>query len=279
MFDNANPSLPSVDCVGSGFRRFKPNTLFFFKGQGVLRAHNPCIMLWFRCLNSFRLSTLHFSSSLSLPSFLNTVHVFDEDSGTLADNHRFTYYESNEYKESSDKKLLFFISWRMLFSPLFTQERKDPAGREQAQHSHEERLLPTQSLSFGHFKTWKCVFNEFGSLFSNDRKCRDSENEQIRIFLEREKEQTMPIATGMQIRRWNCRNSTKWKLSFFSRRWTMTRSKNFFMNICWNKIGVFVSKNWNLKTQHSGSKCNLRTLTEHRNCKMKFTVNTNEVYC
>ena len=65
---------------------------------------------------------------------------------------------------------------RALSSPLFTQEREEPAGRRQAYHSHEESLLSSQSLSVGHVRTGRLV-NEFGSLSSSARQnpCRDSE--------------------------------------------------------------------------------------------------------
>ena len=77
-------------------------------------------------------------------------------------------------------------------SPLFTQEREEPAGRRQAYHSPEESLLSSQSLSVGHVRTGRHV-NEFGSLSLSVREnpCRDSENEQIRILLERQKEQIL----------------------------------------------------------------------------------------
>ena len=82
---------------------------------------------------------------------------------------------------------------RALSSPLFTQERENPASRRQAYHSSEESLLSSQSLSVGHVRTGRPVSDEFGSLISNAREnpCRDSENEQIRILLERQKEQTL----------------------------------------------------------------------------------------
>ena len=75
-----------------------------------------------------------------------------------------------------------------LSSPLFTQEREEPAGRRQAHHSLEESLSPSQSLSVGHVRTGRPV-NELSSLSSSVRKnpSRDSENEQIRILLERQK--------------------------------------------------------------------------------------------
>ena len=59
-------------------------------------------------------------------------------------------------------------------------------------HSPEESLLSSRSLSVGHLRTERPV-NEFGSQISNVREnpCRDSENEQIRILLERQKEQIL----------------------------------------------------------------------------------------
>ena len=82
---------------------------------------------------------------------------------------------------------------RPLSSPLFTQEREDPAGRRQAYRSPEESLLSSQSLSVGHVRTGRPVSDEFGSHILNAREnpCRDSENEQIRILLERQKEQIL----------------------------------------------------------------------------------------
>ena len=48
-------------------------------------------------------------------------------------------------------------------------------------------------MSVGHVRTGRPVSDEFGSLISNVRENsrRDSENEQIRILLERQKEQTL----------------------------------------------------------------------------------------
>ena len=79
---------------------------------------------------------------------------------------------------------------RALSSPLFTQEREEAAGRRQAYHSLEDSLLSSQSLSVGHVRTGSPV-HELSSLGSRSREnpCRDSENEQIRILLKRQKEQ------------------------------------------------------------------------------------------
>ena len=81
---------------------------------------------------------------------------------------------------------------RALSSPLFTQEGEEPAGRRQADHSFEESLLPSQSLSVGHVRTERPV-HELSSLGSciREKPSRDLENEQIRILFERQKEQIL----------------------------------------------------------------------------------------
>ena len=58
-------------------------------------------------------------------------------------------------------------------------------------------MLSSQSLSVGHVRTERPV-NEFGSLSSSVREnpCRDTENEQIRILLERQKEQIVADCTA-----------------------------------------------------------------------------------
>ena len=58
---------------------------------------------------------------------------------------------------------------RALSSPLFTQERQEPAGRRQAYHSLEESLLSSQSLSVGHVRTGRPVSDQFDSLIPNVR--------------------------------------------------------------------------------------------------------------
>ena len=90
-----------------------------------------------------------------------------EESGTLAENNPLTSDEPNDLhiSETTDT----FI------------------------HSPDESLLSSQSSSVGHVRTGRPVFDEFGSLITNVREnpCRDSENEQIRILLERQKEQIL----------------------------------------------------------------------------------------
>ena len=68
-----------------------------------------------------------------------------------------------------------------LSSPLFIQEREETANRRQANHSHEESLLPAQSF-FTHTSTGRPVY-ELSSC-QKRKSSREMENERIRILLE-----------------------------------------------------------------------------------------------
>ena len=102
--------------------------------------------------------------------------------------------------ESSDAVLSYFHDaelddetiGRALSSPLFFQEREEPADRRQAYHSFEESLLPAQSFSVCHSRTGRPV-HELSSLSSCSREkpSRDSDNDRIRILFERQKEQIL----------------------------------------------------------------------------------------
>ena len=59
---------------------------------------------------------------------------------------------------------------KALSSPLFTQEREDPASRRQAYHSLEESSLSSQSLSVGHVRTGRLVSDDFGHSFQTSDK-------------------------------------------------------------------------------------------------------------
>ena len=139
----------------------------------------------------------------------------NEELGTLVNKASLTGYEPNFFddyhfsetteifiQESSsdirpsnlhDSEISDDTIGRALSSPLFSQEREEPAGRRQAYHSLEESLLSSQSLSVGDVRTLRPVSDEFGSLISNVRENprRDSETEQIRILLERQKDQIL----------------------------------------------------------------------------------------
>ena len=131
----------------------------------------------------------------------------NEELGTVAENNPLTGYEPNDLhfsetteffiqESSGDNRSLKYDDYtigRALSSPLFTQEREETAGHRQAYHSLKESLLSSQSSSVGHVSTGRPVFDECGSLISNvkENPRRDSENEQIRILLERQKEQNL----------------------------------------------------------------------------------------
>ena len=74
------------------------------------------------------------------------------------------------------------IFGKAISSPLFIQEREEPANLRQAYHSHEESLLPAQSFS-PHTRTERPVHEH-----SSYQKRKSS---RIRILLEREKEQIL----------------------------------------------------------------------------------------
>ena len=133
-------------------------------------------------------------------SLVNNAPLTDYDPKFFDDYHIsetteiFIQESSSDSRPSNfhDSEISDYTIGRALSSPLFTQEREEPAGRRQAYHSSEDSLLSSQSLSVGHVRTVRPV-EEFGSLISNVREnpCRNSENEQIRILLERQKEQIL----------------------------------------------------------------------------------------
>ena len=122
----------------------------------------------------------------------------NEKSGRLVNNATLTGYEPKFFDDyhfsetteifiqesTSDRWPSYSHDWEIsdytigkaLSSPLFTQEREDPAGCGQAYHSLEESLLSSQSSSVRHVGTGRLVSEEFGSLSSSVREnpCRDS---------------------------------------------------------------------------------------------------------
>ena len=73
---------------------------------------------------------------------------------------------------------------KALSSPLFIQEREEPANLRQASHSHEESLLPAHSF-FTRTRTERPV-HELSSC-QKRKSSRDLENERVRILLDRHK--------------------------------------------------------------------------------------------
>ena len=62
--------------------------------------------------------------------------IFQDETGDI----------DTESSYSCDAELDDEIIGKALFSPLFIQEREEPANLRQAYHSHEESLLPAQSF-------------------------------------------------------------------------------------------------------------------------------------
>ena len=79
-----------------------------------------------------------------------------------------------------------------LSSPLFTEEREDDASRRRVYHSLDEGLSSSQSSSVGH-RTGRRIVEQFDTQTPNVREIpsHSSEIEQIRNFLERQKEQIL----------------------------------------------------------------------------------------
>ena len=145
---------------------------------------------------------------------------------------------------------------RALSSPLFNQEREEPASRRQVYHSFEESLLPSQSLSVRHVRTERPV-HELSSLGSSSRESpsRDSENEQIRILFVRQKEQILAeVRTEIQKHEFQAdsdrRSIQKLNGIIESRRSEINhalagdeqlrRDQQFLMNNYQTQIGIFV---------------------------------------
>ena len=132
----------------------------------------------------------------------------NEDLGSFADYDPLTEREPNDLhisettelkilESSSDNRSLNshdleyddFTIGIALSSLLFTQEREDAASRRHAFHSLVEGLSSSQSSSVGH-RTGRPVVEQIDWLIPNVRENprRSSENEQIRIRLERQRE-------------------------------------------------------------------------------------------
>ena len=107
-----------------------------------------------------------------------TEMIFQEESGDI----------DTEPSYSCDTELDDEIIGKALSSPLFNQERQEPANLRQAYHSYEESLFPAQSF-FAHTSTGRPVCEPSSS--QKRKSGRDMENERIRIPFERQKEQIL----------------------------------------------------------------------------------------
>ena len=79
---------------------------------------------------------------------------------------------------------------KALSSPLFVQEREEPANLRQTYHSHEESVLSAQSF-FTRTSTGRPVYEPSSHLSQKRKSNRDLENERIRILLESQKKQIL----------------------------------------------------------------------------------------
>ena len=104
--------------------------------------------------------------------------IFQDESGDI----------DTEPPYSCDAELDDEIIGKALSSPLFIQEPEEPEDRRQAYHSHEESLLPAQSL-FAHTSTERPVYEPSSS--QKRKSGREMENERIRILSERQKDQNL----------------------------------------------------------------------------------------
>ena len=134
----------------------------------------------------------------------------NEELGTLAEYDPLTGYEPNDYhiteatepyiQESSvengspnDFEYDDVTIGKALSSPRFTQEREDDASRRRAYHSQEEGLSSSLSSSVSHDRKGRPVVKPFDSQISSVPAIpsHSSESEQIRILLERQREQIL----------------------------------------------------------------------------------------
>ena len=149
--------------------------------------HRGKIPLALRQLRSLAIWTIIYLSQVMSPKFFDDYQFSETTEIFIQEQSSDTVPSYLHDAELSDETI-----GRALSSPLFTQEREEQAGRRQAYNSSEDSLLSSQSLSVGHVRTGRPV-HELSSLSSRSREnpCRDSENEQIRILLERHKEQIL----------------------------------------------------------------------------------------
>ena len=190
----------------------------------------------------------------------------NEDLDTLAEYDPLTGYEPNDLHISETTELIIqessgengsLNSYEALSSKLFTQEREDAASRRRAYHSLDEGLSSSQSSSLGH-RTLRPVETQFDPLISNVRENprRSSENEQISILLERQREQILADSQAeIQEHEFQAdcdrRSIQKMNEVIESQRGenfiVLIKETNnfdeinyFFMNNYWNKIRIFV---------------------------------------
>ena len=126
-------------------------------------------------------STTPLSQVMSSNSSTTTTEIFIQESSSDSRPSNWHDLENDDYTIG-----------RALSSPLFTQEREDPASRDELITLLTKVCRPVSRLSVGH-RTGRPVVDQFDSQILNVRENprRSSENEQIRILLERQREQIL----------------------------------------------------------------------------------------
>ena len=172
------------------------------------------VLTLFDCSTFLSLLTIFSLIILSLPS-VHQLHLpgcggqnslcilANEDLGTLAEYDPLSGYEPNDYhitellnpisSNPRSKMGSRMTSSAMTPPPLFTQEREDDACRRRASHSQDEGLSSSLSSSVSHDRTGRPVVKPFEQVSSvREIPSHSSESEQIRILLERQREQMTP---------------------------------------------------------------------------------------
>ena len=121
------------------------------------------------------------------PKQLDNFH-YSETSAAIFKNESVDIDTEPSY--SFDAELVGELIGKVLSSPLFSQEREEPANLRQTYHSHEESLLPAQSF-FTRTSTERSLYELSSDLSQKRKSSRDLENERIKILLERQKEQIL----------------------------------------------------------------------------------------
>ena len=108
--------------------------------------------------------------------FDNQLNNFDYSENSAAIFQDESVDIDTEPSYSCDAELDDELIGKALSSPLFIQEREEPANLRQTYHSHEESLLPAQSF-FTRRCTGRPVYEPTSDLSQKRKSSPDSENE------------------------------------------------------------------------------------------------------
>ena len=156
-----------------------------------------------------------------------------------------------------------------LSSPVFTQEREDAVSRRRAYQSQAEGFSSSLSLSVSHGRTESSVVKPFDSFFLFKKFRDSSEHEQIRILLERQREQNLAdcqAETRKHEFQADCDRSTqqlngvsesqkKKFILLIKETNDADKINNFFRNTNWHKIGIFVKLMRSLSEMEELKRC------------------------